>query len=137
MAASVLRAETFGIPVPDWIRNPKMVAEAVDKVIVPDFQPREGVKIETDEKATNLSNASVDDAAIINELIRKLELCRENLPAGFRMKPIQFEKVLFLQLSFSNIFITHFFGPPNRGIGSRLIMYTCSVIIAEDLEACI
>ncbi|KAJ6716370.1 UBIQUITIN-ACTIVATING ENZYME E1 [Salix koriyanagi] len=92
MAASILRAETFGIPVPDRVRNPKVIAEAVDKVIVPDFQPKEGVKIETDEKATNLSNASVDDAVIISELIRKLELCRENLPAGFRMKPIQFEK---------------------------------------------
>ncbi|KAJ6299242.1 hypothetical protein OIU76_020250 [Salix suchowensis] len=97
MAASVLRAETFGIPVPDWVRNPKMLAEAVDKVVVPDFQPREGVRIETDEKSTNLSNASVDDAAIIHELIRKLEQCRENLPAGFRMKSIQFEKLRILQ----------------------------------------
>ncbi|OMO82887.1 Ubiquitin/SUMO-activating enzyme E1 [Corchorus capsularis] len=92
MAASILRAETFGIPVPDWVKNPKMLAEAVEKVIVPDFQPKEGVKIETDEKATNVSTASVDDAAVINELLHKLELCRNNLPPGFRMKPIQFEK---------------------------------------------
>ncbi|XVE79845.1 hypothetical protein DITRI_Ditri14bG0089500 [Diplodiscus trichospermus] len=92
MAASILRAETFGIPVPDWVKNPKMLAEAVEKVIVPDFQPKEGVKIETDEKATSVSTASVDDAAVINELLLKLELCRNNLPSGFRMKPIQFEK---------------------------------------------
>ncbi|XWS53372.1 hypothetical protein CRYUN_Cryun11dG0151900 [Craigia yunnanensis] len=92
MAASILRAETFGIPVPDWVKNRKMLAEAVEKVIVPDFQPKEGVKIETDEKATSLSAASVDDAAVINELLFKLELCRNNLPSGFRMKPIQFEK---------------------------------------------
>ncbi|XVF20358.1 hypothetical protein REPUB_Repub11eG0191300 [Reevesia pubescens] len=92
MAASILRAETFGIPVPGWAKNPKMLAEAVEKVIVPDFQPKEGVKIETDEKATSFSTASVDDATVINELLYKLELCRNNLPSGFRMKPIQFEK---------------------------------------------
>ncbi|MBA0825342.1 hypothetical protein Goarm_021940 [Gossypium armourianum] len=92
IAASVLRAETFGISVPDWVKTPKMLSEAVDKVIVPDFQPREGVKIETDEKAASLSTASVDDAAVINELLLKLELCRNNLPSGFRMKPISFEK---------------------------------------------
>ncbi|KAK8995342.1 hypothetical protein V6N11_069780 [Hibiscus sabdariffa] len=92
MAASILRAETFGIPVPDWVKNPKMSAVAVDKVIVPDFQPKEGVKIETDEKATSISTGSTDDAAVINELLFKLERCRSNLPPGFRMKPIQFEK---------------------------------------------
>ncbi|KAE8711543.1 Ubiquitin-activating enzyme E1 2 [Hibiscus syriacus] len=92
MAASILRAETFGIPVPDWAKNPKMLAEAVDKVIVPDFRPKEGVKIETDEKATSISTASTDDSAVINELLFKLERCRNNLPPGFRMKPIQFEK---------------------------------------------
>ncbi|TYJ23882.1 hypothetical protein E1A91_A08G222500v1 [Gossypium mustelinum] len=95
MAASILRAETFGIPVPDWVKNTKMLAKAVEKVIVPDFQPKEGVKIETietDERATSLSTGSVDDAAVINELLFKLERCRNNLPSGFRMKPIQFEK---------------------------------------------
>ncbi|PPR86840.1 hypothetical protein GOBAR_AA33847 [Gossypium barbadense] len=76
MAASILRAETFGIPVPDWVKNTKMLAKAVEKVIVPDFQPKEGVKIETietDERATSLSTGSVDDAAVINELLFKLE----------------------------------------------------------------
>ncbi|XP_059626436.1 ubiquitin-activating enzyme E1 1-like [Cornus florida] len=92
MAGSILRAETFGIPIPDWAKNPKMWAEAVDKVMVPEFQPREGVKIVTDEKATSLSAASIDDAAVIKELIMKLEQCRKNLPSGFMMKPIQFEK---------------------------------------------
>lgn len=92
MAASILRAETFGIPIPDWVKNPKMLAEAVDKVMVPDFLPKKDAKIVTDEKATTLSTASVDDAAVINDLIMKLEQCRKNLPSGFRMKPIQFEK---------------------------------------------
>ncbi|CAI9107040.1 OLC1v1006312C2 [Oldenlandia corymbosa var. corymbosa] len=96
MAGSILRAETFGIPVPDWVQNPKKLAEAVNKVIVPDFQPKKDAKIVTDEKATTLSTASIDDAAVINELLSKLEHCRKNLSPGFRMKPIQFEKVNFL-----------------------------------------
>ena len=93
LAASILRAETFGIPIPDWAKNPTKLAEAVDKVIVPDFQPKQGVKIETDEKATSLSSASVDDAAVIEELIAKLEAISKILQQGFRMNPIQFEKV--------------------------------------------
>ncbi|XP_065880500.1 ubiquitin-activating enzyme E1 1 isoform X2 [Euphorbia lathyris] len=92
MAASILRAETFGIPIPDWVKNPKMLAEAVEKVMVPEFEPKQGVKIETDEKATSLSTSSSDDDVIIKELIKKLEQCRNNLPPGYRMKPIQFEK---------------------------------------------
>ncbi|XP_057954295.1 ubiquitin-activating enzyme E1 1 isoform X3 [Malania oleifera] len=92
MAASILRAETFGIPVPDWAKHPKKLAEAVEKVMVPEFQPKKGVKIVTDEKATSLSTASVDDAAVINDLISKIELSRSSLTPGFRMKPIQFEK---------------------------------------------
>uniref|UniRef100_A0A1D1Y6H3 E1 ubiquitin-activating enzyme n=2 Tax=Anthurium amnicola TaxID=1678845 RepID=A0A1D1Y6H3_9ARAE len=92
MAASILRAETYGIPVPDWVKNLSKWAEAVDKVLVPDFQPTEGVKIETDENATSVAVASIDDSAVINELVMKLEECSKKLPPGFQMKPIQFEK---------------------------------------------
>ncbi|KAG8089307.1 hypothetical protein GUJ93_ZPchr0011g27904 [Zizania palustris] len=92
LAASILRAETFGIPIPDWAKNPTKLAEAVDKLIVPDFQPKQGVKIVTDEKATSLSSASIDDAAVIEELIAKLEAISKTLSPGFNMKPIQFEK---------------------------------------------
>ncbi|KAL3536559.1 hypothetical protein ACH5RR_005020 [Cinchona calisaya] len=92
MAASILRAETFGIPIPDWLISPKKLADAVDKVNVPNFQPKKDVKIVTDEKATSLSNVSIDDAAVISELVMKLEICREKLPSGYKMNPIQFEK---------------------------------------------
>ncbi|OAY24226.1 ubiquitin-activating enzyme E1 1 isoform X2 [Manihot esculenta] len=92
MSASVLRAETFGIPVPDWVKNPKMLTEAVEKVMVPEFQPKKDAKIVTDEKATSLATASADDLAIINEIIARLEQSRKKLPPGYRMKPIQFEK---------------------------------------------
>lgn len=100
MAASILRAETFGIPVPDWAIYPKKIADAVNKVIVPEFQPQTDVKIVTDAKATSLSTASIDDAAVINDLIAKLEECSKKLPTEFHMNPIQFEKVAFLFIYF-------------------------------------
>ncbi|KAK1562815.1 hypothetical protein Q3G72_017558 [Acer saccharum] len=92
MAASILRAETFGIPIPDWAKSSTKLADAINKVIVPDFQPKENVKIVTDDKATSMSTASIDDAAVINELTMKLEKCQKQLPPGFKMNPIQFEK---------------------------------------------
>ncbi|XAR55794.1 hypothetical protein NMG60_11035997 [Bertholletia excelsa] len=92
MAASILRAETFGISIPDWVIYPKKLADAVNKVTVPDFQPRKNVTIVTDERATSLATASIDDAAVINELLMRLDMCHKKLPPGFRMNPIQFEK---------------------------------------------
>ncbi|KAM3229031.1 hypothetical protein ACQJBY_060137 [Aegilops geniculata] len=92
LAASILRAVSFGIPIPDWAKNTGNLADIVSKVAVPEFEPKSGVKIETDEKATNLSSASVDDAAVIEDLLTKLEACAKKLPSGFQMKPIQFEK---------------------------------------------
>jgi ubiquitin-activating enzyme E1 len=93
MAASILRAETYGIPIPDWVKNAKKLAEAVDRVMVPEFEPKKDAKIVTDEKATSMSTSSIDDSDAIAELIKKLEQCQKNLLPGFRMKPIQFEKV--------------------------------------------
>ncbi|XP_074295137.1 ubiquitin-activating enzyme E1 1-like isoform X2 [Silene latifolia] len=92
LSGSVLRAETFGIPVPDWVTHPKKLAEAVDKVLIRDFEPKNDAKIVTDDEATTLSSSSIDDGAVIDELISRLERCRSNLPPNFRMKPIQFEK---------------------------------------------
>jgi ubiquitin-activating enzyme E1 len=100
VAASILRAETFGIPIPDWVKSPRKLADAVNKVMVPNFQPKKGVKIVTDEKAGSLSTSSIDDAAVINEFIVKLEQSRNQMSPGFRMNPIQFEKVSIPLLSF-------------------------------------
>lgn len=91
VAASILRAQTFGIPVPNW--PPEKLAETLDRIVVPEFQPKKDAKIVTDERATSLSAASLDDAVVINELIMKLEQVRQKLSPNFRMKPIQFEKV--------------------------------------------
>ncbi|KAK8921758.1 Ubiquitin-activating enzyme E1 1 [Platanthera zijinensis] len=92
VSASILRAESSRIPVPDWGINPKMVADAVDRVRVPTFEPKADVKIVTDANATSLSVASFDDADVIEDLIAKLEVCAKRLPRGFQMLPIQFEK---------------------------------------------
>ncbi|KAH0464742.1 hypothetical protein IEQ34_004845 [Dendrobium chrysotoxum] len=92
MAASILRAESFGIPVPDWGKNPKMLAVVVDSVVISDFEPKKDAKIVTDETATTLTAASIDDADVIEDLITKLEACAKRLPPGFRMNPIHFEK---------------------------------------------
>uniref|UniRef100_A0A0E0EGH2 E1 ubiquitin-activating enzyme n=1 Tax=Oryza meridionalis TaxID=40149 RepID=A0A0E0EGH2_9ORYZ len=92
VSASILRAESFGIAIPDWAKNTSRLADAVSEVAVPQFEPKKGVSIVTDEKATSLSSASVDDASVIDDLLAKLEECAKRLPPGFQMKPIQFEK---------------------------------------------
>ncbi|XP_073141807.1 ubiquitin-activating enzyme E1 1-like isoform X2 [Henckelia pumila] len=92
LAGAILRAVVFGIPIPDFVKSSDKLADAVDKVIVPDFLPRKDVKIVTDEKATSLSTASADDGVIIDELILKLEMCRKKLAPGYKLNPIQFEK---------------------------------------------
>ncbi|KAL9242583.1 hypothetical protein vseg_016569 [Gypsophila vaccaria] len=91
-AASILRAETFGIPMPDWVKSQQKMADAVSNVIVPDFEPKKGVKIVTDEKETSVSNASIDDGEVIEQLISRLENCRKQLPSSYKMSAIQFEK---------------------------------------------
>ncbi|CAM8949146.1 unnamed protein product [Rhodiola kirilowii] len=92
MAASILRAENFGISIPDWVMSQRKLADAINNVIVPDFQPKKDAKIVTDEKATSISASSIDDAAVIDQLILTLEDCRTKLSPGFKMKPILFEK---------------------------------------------
>ncbi|KAL5197977.1 hypothetical protein ABZP36_001489 [Zizania latifolia] len=92
MSASILRADSFGIAIPDWAKNTSKLADAVNKVVVPEFEPKKGVSIVTDEKATSLSSASIDDITVIDNLLAKLEEYAKRLPPGFQMKPIQFEK---------------------------------------------
>ena len=45
--------KTFEISVPEWVKRPKALTEVVKKVIVLEFQPREDVKIETEESTTS------------------------------------------------------------------------------------
>lgn len=40
-AAAVLRAETLGVPLPDWARDVQKVAEVASNVMVPEFVPKQ------------------------------------------------------------------------------------------------
>lgn len=99
LAASILKANTYGIPIPEWASDPnsRKLAQVVDKVHIPVFKPKEGVKIVTDEKATDVNPSStlydVDEAELIDKLITTLQHGVQNLPSDFRMNPIKFEKV--------------------------------------------
>ncbi|KAM0822724.1 hypothetical protein ACQ4PT_071328 [Festuca glaucescens] len=92
MSASILRAESNGVAIPEWAKNTAKLADVVKKIAVPTFEPKKGVNIVTDEKASNLSSTSVDDVAVIDDLLAKLQEYAKRLPPGFQMKPIQFEK---------------------------------------------
>ncbi|KAJ7559513.1 hypothetical protein O6H91_04G088900 [Diphasiastrum complanatum] len=91
-AASILRAQTYNIPIPDWASNPRKLAEVVDQMKLPEFQPKQGVKFVTDEKATNLTMSSLDDSVVIDQLITRLNEGVKSLDSTFRLSPIQFEK---------------------------------------------
>ncbi|KAJ0987622.1 hypothetical protein J5N97_005978 [Dioscorea zingiberensis] len=92
MAASILRAETFGIPIPDSFKSPSVLVDAVNKVVVPEFKPSQEANIMNDMNGFTLTSPSVDDGHVIDDLIGRLEKYAEKLPSGFRMNPIQFEK---------------------------------------------
>ncbi|KAJ0987627.1 hypothetical protein J5N97_005983 [Dioscorea zingiberensis] len=70
MAASILRAETFGIPIPDSFND-----------VLPD-------NTATDVEASDPFDQRVD----LDDIITKLRECPEKLPPGFQMKPVEFEK---------------------------------------------
>lgn len=53
----------------------------------------QGVKIVTDERATSVAASVGDDAGAIASLIERLTAGVKDLPASFRMAPVQFEKV--------------------------------------------
>jgi ubiquitin-activating enzyme E1 len=91
-SAAILRATTYGISVPAWALDAKKLAEAVDRVKVPGFAPKQGVRIVTDEKATSLNSSSMDDDSQIELLVNTLEEGVKKLPPGFKMNPVTFEK---------------------------------------------
>ncbi|GJP80558.1 hypothetical protein CLOP_g10761, partial [Closterium sp. NIES-67] len=91
-AGAILRATTFGIEAPDWARDGKKMAEAVAKVAVEEFVPKQGVKIVTDEKATSAATSVGDDGKAIADLVGRLKDGSKGLSKEFRMVPVQFEK---------------------------------------------
>jgi len=91
---AILTAETYCVDIPPWGKDAAKVAEAAAKVTVPEFVPKKDVKIETDPKATGAAtrNDPVSDDTAIDELLGKLDALRSDLPPGFKMAPVSFEK---------------------------------------------
>jgi ubiquitin-activating enzyme E1 len=93
-AAAILKAEVYGITRPDWASDQAAVAAAAAKVVVPEFKPKQGVKIETDPKADNPAPSSfgLDDDSVIDRMTAELQGATQGMAAGFKLHPVQFEK---------------------------------------------
>eukprot|EP00735_Rhodelphis_limneticus_P003966 TRINITY_DN15509_c0_g1::TRINITY_DN15509_c0_g1_i1::g.30466::m.30466 TRINITY_DN15509_c0_g1::TRINITY_DN15509_c0_g1_i1::g.30466 ORF type:complete len:1040 (+),score=270.94,sp/Q29504/UBA1_RABIT/57.35/0.0,ThiF/PF00899.16/7.1e-14,ThiF/PF00899.16/7.4e-31,UBACT/PF02134.16/6.9e-14,UBACT/PF02134.16/3e-26,UBA_e1_C/PF09358.5/3.2e-42,UBA_e1_thiolCys/PF10585.4/7.6e-22,UBA_e1_thiolCys/PF10585.4/0.011,P2/PF07194.6/0.53 TRINITY_DN15509_c0_g1_i1:65-3121(+) len=87
IAAANLRAANYGLR---GSRDRQYVANIVRSVIVPDFEPKRGVKIQVSEN----ENSNVDsDEEKCNEIERELQAqASPSLLAGFRLCPVEFEK---------------------------------------------
>ena len=92
-SASILRAQVYQIPVPDWCADDQQFQQAADAYKTPPFEPRSDVKIETDPKATAKSYSSgFDDPSEVETLLKTLEPMSKALAPKFRLCPIAFEK---------------------------------------------
>ena len=92
-AMANLKAEVHGVTRPEWVTDDAAFAAAVDAVPVAPFEPKTGVKIETDPKATAaVSGSDMDDEATINDLLEKLDAVRATFTADYRLEVIEFEK---------------------------------------------
>ncbi|XP_017106272.2 ubiquitin-like modifier-activating enzyme 1 [Drosophila bipectinata] len=89
-AAANLRAEVYGI---EQVRNRDTVAELVKQVKVPEFKPRSGVKIETNEAAAAASANHFDDGEVDQDRVDKIitELLK-NADKSSKITPLDFEK---------------------------------------------
>lgn len=92
-AAAILRAQVYGLPVPDWAADLSKVMAVAAAVSIPPFQPKAGVRIETDPKAQSATPMSGgDDGAAIEGLAQSLTAAVAGLPPKFALAPIAFEK---------------------------------------------
>jgi ubiquitin-activating enzyme E1 len=95
MTAANLRAENFGLR---GSRDVAVIKKALSSVVVADFMPRSGVKIQVNESET-----ASDAASSINSGEEEISELMHALPdpdglVGFRMVPIEFEKDVDLNL---------------------------------------
>jgi ubiquitin-activating enzyme E1 len=91
-AGAILKAQVHGIQLPPWAKDPQKVVEAAGKVDVPKFVPRQGVQIETDPNATAKTVSTADDATVVEDLSRELQAALAELPKGYKLAPVTFEK---------------------------------------------
>jgi ubiquitin-activating enzyme E1 len=88
MAAANVRATNFGL---EGSVDPAVIKAALADYHVPDFVPRSGVKIHTEEKeAEEAAEAPLDTDSEFDELLSKLPL--PSSLSGFRVTPVDFEK---------------------------------------------
>ncbi|KAL9916302.1 ubiquitin-like activating enzyme 1 isoform 1-T2 [Glossina fuscipes fuscipes] len=89
-AASNLMAQVYGIP---QMRDREYIACKLQSVQVPEFQPRSGVKIETNEAAAaaeaNNHDGSEVDQDRVNKILNELQALGK---LNFSITPLQFEK---------------------------------------------
>ncbi|KAI8036386.1 hypothetical protein M5D96_010980 [Drosophila gunungcola] len=84
-AGANLRAEVYGI---EQVRNRETIAELVQQVKVPEFKPRSGVKIETNEAAAAASANNFDDERRRQQLAHGLIVACSNLrAANYKIPP--------------------------------------------------
>jgi len=75
VAAANLRAKTFSLTIPQTSRDPSYIESVLSNVIVPDFTPKSGVKIQTDPTAQTSGGMEVDE----NDLGEQLKQGMANL----------------------------------------------------------
>lgn len=96
LALATLRAGVYGLPRPDWHGDAAALARVLAAVEVPAFQPRDGVQIETDPKATAkgapAAGVGADDSQLIAAGLERLEAAAAELGAAYRLAPVVFEK---------------------------------------------
>jgi ubiquitin-activating enzyme E1 len=92
-AMANLKAEVHGVARPEWSGDDAALAAAIENVHVHKFEPKSGVRIETDPKATETASlGGMDDDAIIDALLQKLETVREKFSPDYRLTAVEFEK---------------------------------------------
>ena len=95
-ALANLKAEVCGVARPAaGINDDAELVRLVEQVQVAPFEPKKGVKIETDPKANTATSSipeGVDDESMIKDLLAQLEAKRASLGANYRLSVIEFEK---------------------------------------------
>lgn len=87
LAAANLKAQVYGLP---QIRDRKAIAEMVQKVVVPEFTPKSGVKIAVNDSQMANGSGSQIDQDRVGQL--QNELPPKEMFNGLFITPIEFEK---------------------------------------------
>jgi len=90
VSAANLRAQVFGLK---GSRDPEVFKKVLPNIIVPEFQPKKGIKISTnenEEKERQERALNDEDEIQIKRIIS--ELPSPSKLAGYRLNPIEFEK---------------------------------------------